>query len=63
MSVDELPFETWSEDDEALREIARLARDLPRLDADEARRRLGRLTDGQRLLVEDAVRRMAEGLS
>lgn len=59
--MDEPPFETWSED-EALREIARLARDLPRLDADEAHRRLERLTDGQRRLVEEAVRRMAEGL-
>ena len=33
------PLERWSED-EALRELARLARDLPVVDADEAWRRL-----------------------
>ena len=37
----------WAED-EALRELARLARDLPDVDAAEAWRRLGRLTREQR---------------
>jgi len=37
------PLERWAED-EALCELARLARDLPDAHADEAWRRLGRLT-------------------
>ena len=51
------PLDRWAED-EALRELARLARDLP--DAVEAWRRLGRLTAEQRRLVYralDALRR------
>lgn len=44
------PLERWAED-EALRELARLARDLPVVDADDAWRRLGRLTAEQRALV------------
>ena len=38
-------------EDEALRELPRLARDPPDGDADEAWRRLGRLTAGQRAFV------------
>jgi hypothetical protein len=40
------PLDRWA-DDEALREFARLARDLPDVDADEAWRRLERLTAEQ----------------
>ena len=53
-------LERWSED-EALRKLARLARELPEVDADEAWRRLGRLTAEQRALVLAAVRGAASG--
>ena len=52
-------LDRWSED-EALREFARMGRDLPDVDAAEAWRRLGRLTAEQRQLVYralDALRR------
>ena len=48
------PLDRWAED-EALRELARLARDLPDVDAAEAWRRLGRLTAEQRRLVYRAL--------
>jgi hypothetical protein len=48
------PLERWSED-EALRELARLARDLPDVDASGAWRRLGRLTAEQRQLLYRAL--------
>ena len=48
------PLDRWAED-EALRELARLARDLPDVGADEAWRRLGRLTEEQRRLVYRAL--------
>ena len=48
------PFERWAED-EALRELARLARDLPDVDAEEAWRRLGRLTEEQRGTIIGAL--------
>ena len=54
------PLERWSED-EALRELARRARELPEVDADEAWRRLERLTAEQRALVLAAVRGAASG--
>jgi hypothetical protein len=54
------PLDRWAED-EAPRELARLARDLPYVDADEAWRRLGRLTAEQRALVLAAVHRAASG--
>jgi hypothetical protein len=50
------PIERWAEDG-ALRELARLARDLPKVDADEAWRRRGRLTEAQRAVVIDALGR------
>jgi hypothetical protein len=52
------PFDRWSED-EALRELARLARDLRDVDADEAWRRLGRLTAEQRAAVQATLREFA----
>jgi hypothetical protein len=52
------PLERWSED-EALRELARLARDLPDVDADEAWRRRGRLT-AERALVMQALSRLSQ---
>ena len=53
------PLDRWAED-EALRELARLARDLPDVDADEARRRLERLTAEQRAVVEGTLERLAD---
>ena len=50
------PLDRWSED-EALRELASLARDLP--DTDEAWRRLGRLTAEQRARVMQALSRLS----
>ena len=47
-------LDRWSED-EALRELARLARDLPDVDAGEAWRRLGRLTAEQRGKIIEAL--------
>lgn len=44
------PLECWAED-VALRELARLARDLPEVGPAEAWRRLGRLTRDQRTIV------------
>jgi hypothetical protein len=55
------PLDRWAED-EALRALARLARDLPAVDAKEAWRRLGELTAEQRRLLYralDALRRGA----
>jgi hypothetical protein len=54
------PLNRWSED-EALRELARLARDLPDVDAAEAWRRLGRLTAEQRRLVYRALDTLRAG--
>ena len=48
-------------EDEALRELPRLARDLPDVDADEAWRRLGRLTGEQRRLVYRALGALCVG--
>ena len=48
------PLDRWAED-EALLELARLARDLPDVDAEEAWRRLGRLTEEQRRLLYRAL--------
>jgi len=53
-------LDRWA-DDGALRELARLAHDLPNVDADEAWRRLGRLTDAQRVVVERAFERLLDG--
>src|SRR5690606_11782320 len=47
----------------ALEALADLARDLLRIDADEARRRLARLTDSERQWVEEAVTMMGERVS
>jgi hypothetical protein len=44
--------------DEALRELARLARDLPDVDADEAWRRLGRLTENQRGKIVEVLKEL-----
>jgi len=49
------PLDHWAEN-EALRELARLARDLPDVDASEAWRQLGRLTAELRRLVYRALR-------
>jgi hypothetical protein len=49
-SVATPPLERWAED-VALRELARLARDLPGIGPSEAWRRLGRLTLDQRRIV------------
>lgn len=49
------PLERWAED-EALRELSRLARDLPEVGPQEAWRRLGRLTEEQRAAVIGALR-------
>ncbi|MEZ0284354.1 MAG: hypothetical protein ACAH79_03860 [Thermoleophilia bacterium] len=46
--------------DGALHELTRLACDLPDLDADEARRRLERLTAEQRAVVEGTLERLAD---
>jgi hypothetical protein len=50
-----------SADGEALRELARLARDLPEVDAVEAWPRLGRLTTEQRQLVYRALASLRSG--
>jgi hypothetical protein len=52
------PLERWPED-EALRELAHLAHDLPVGDAEEALRRLERLTAEQRALVMQALTRLS----
>jgi hypothetical protein len=44
------PLDRWAED-EALRKLARLARDLPVVDADRAWRGMSRLTRAQRAIV------------
>lgn len=44
----------WTEEG-ALRELVRMARELYDVDADEAWRRLGRLTEEQRRLVSAAI--------
>jgi hypothetical protein len=54
------PLDRWAED-EALWESRPPARELPEVDADEAWRRLGRLTAEQRALVLAAVRGAASG--
>ena len=51
------PIEDW-ERQGALRELTRLARDLQREDADAVIGRLGRLTQGQRAAVADAMERI-----
>ena len=56
--VDEPPIEDWS-DQGIIRALTRVAWDLPRIDADERRRRLGQLTAEQRHVVEGAIERMA----
>jgi hypothetical protein len=48
------PLDRWAEEG-ALRELARLARDVPEVDAAEAWRWLGRLTAEQRQLVNRAL--------
>jgi hypothetical protein len=55
------PIERWIEDG-ALGELARLARDLPHVDAEEARRRLERLTPEQRALIDGTLRTLEERL-
>ncbi len=57
--MNEPPLDEWAKDG-ALRELARLARDLPHVDADEAARRLARLTPEQRALVVSAVEELGE---
>lgn len=47
----------------ALESLADLARDLLRIDADEAWRRLARLTDSEREWVEEAVMMIGERVS
>jgi hypothetical protein len=42
--------------DETVRAIVRLARDLPDIDADEARRRLDQLVSEQRGIIEETMR-------
>ena len=49
------PLDRWAEE-EAPRELARLARDLYDVDADEAWRRMGRLTEDQRAQVIGALK-------
>lgn len=53
------PLERWAED-VALRELARLARDLPDVEPAEAWRRLGRLTLDQRMLVVATLARATQ---
>ena len=55
------PIERWARE-EALREIVRLARDLADVDADEAWRRLQRLTLEQRAGVTEVLRKMGMDL-
>jgi hypothetical protein len=52
------PLDRWAEE-QALRELARLARDLPYAGAAEVWRRLGRLTGEQRAAVIAALRQIA----
>jgi hypothetical protein len=52
------PLDHWSED-EALRELPRLARDLPVVSTEEAWRRRERLTAEQRALVMQALARLS----
>ena len=49
------PLERWAED-EALHELARQVGDIHVVDADEAWRRMGRLTEGQRAQVIRALK-------
>jgi hypothetical protein len=58
-AVTEPPIDDW-ERQGALRELTRLARDLERVDADAAVRRLGRLTGSQRTAVAEAMERILE---
>lgn len=58
-AIAEPPIEDW-ERQGALRELTRLARDLQREDADAVIGRLGRLTQGQRAAVADAMDRILE---
>lgn len=51
------PIDQWARD-EVLRELARLASDLPHVDFDEAWRRLQRLTLDQRAELAEALGRM-----
>lgn len=53
------PIEDW-ERQGALRELTRVARDLQHEDADAVIGRLGRLTQGQRAAVADAMERILE---
>jgi hypothetical protein len=53
------PLESWARE-EALREAARIVRRLPFEDYDrDVRPRLRRLTEGQRALVRDTLRRLS----
>ena len=56
--VPEPPIENWS-DQGIIRALSRFAWDLPMVDADERRRRLGQLTAEQRDVVEGAIERIA----
>ena len=58
MTPPQPPIDDWS-DEEILRALARLARDLPNVDADETRERLERVTDEQRHVVEGIIERLA----
>jgi len=58
-SVARPPIEDW-ERQGALRELTRLARDLQLEDGEAVVSRLGRLTQGQREAVADAMERILE---
>ena len=53
------PLGRWEEEG-ALRELARLAADLPRIGADLAWARVDRLTATQRRCIEDLLRAVSE---
>ena len=54
------PLGRWEEEG-ALRELERLATELPHVGADEAWQRLRRLTDTQRAAIEDLLWRVDRG--
>ena len=54
------PLDRWEEEG-ALRELARLAAELPDVGADKAWERLDRLTEAQRVAIEDVLRRVDGG--
>jgi hypothetical protein len=53
------PLDRWEEEG-AIAELARLAAELPRVDADRVWERLDRLTVKQRRCIEDLLRAVSE---